>query len=188
MVLVIKGNSPATVPERVRGDQSEAVLPGSYPQQAYAAPGAATIAAAATAAAAAVGNVDMLQAEQQQQQQSQQGEQQAAPLSPYVLVLLTADRRIDARAVAAHLGVSKNRLRLATQEEVTAVSGFEVGNIPPFGECFLSLSAGCSTPLVSRLSWLIIDWKLLKASPCTTFSTATIHQWLQHKHQFTAAR
>jgi len=148
MVLVIKGNSPATVPERVRGDQAEAVLPGSYLQQAYAAPGAATIAAAATAAAAAVGNADMLQAEQQQQQ-SQQGEQQAAPQSPYVLVLLTADRRIDARAVAAHLGVSKNRLRLATQEEVTAVSGFEVGNIPPFGECFLSLSAGCSTPLVS---------------------------------------
>jgi len=67
-------------------------------------------------------------------QQSQQGERQAASLSPCVLVLLTGDRRIDARAAARHLGVSKNRLRLATEEEVAAVTGFEVGSVPPFGE------------------------------------------------------
>eukprot|EP00775_Hariotina_reticulata_P007955 gene7955-8153_t len=128
MVLVIKGNPASTVSEMAMIDQADAALCNYQQQQAYAVTDPVTT---ATASAASDGNVDVLQG-CRQQQHSPLGQGQAAPPSPYVLVLLTGDRRINARAVATHLGVTKNRLRLATEEEVAAVTGFEVGSIPPF--------------------------------------------------------
>jgi prolyl-tRNA editing enzyme YbaK/EbsC (Cys-tRNA(Pro) deacylase) len=41
--------------------------------------------------------------------------------------------RIDYRLVAAHLGVSRKRLKLAGAEAVLARTGYPVGAVPPFG-------------------------------------------------------
>lgn len=46
-----------------------------------------------------------------------------------VLVLASGDRRVDGRALARELGVKK--VRMATPEECTALSGYAVGGVPP---------------------------------------------------------
>lgn len=50
-----------------------------------------------------------------------------------LLVLATGEARIDYRALAGALGISRKRLRLATPEAALMVSGYEVGAMPPFG-------------------------------------------------------
>lgn len=52
-----------------------------------------------------------------------------------VLVLLSGEVRVDEGAVADHLGLPRRRLRLASRQEAVALTGYEVGSIPPFGEC-----------------------------------------------------
>lgn len=49
----------------------------------------------------------------------------------FVLVVLSAARRIDSRALAQHLGVRKTRF--ATAEELLALTGLTPGAVPPFG-------------------------------------------------------
>jgi signal transduction histidine kinase len=50
-----------------------------------------------------------------------------------VLVLVSGDRRADVKQLRAVLGVSKKRLRIAQPAEVLALTGFEVGGVPPVG-------------------------------------------------------
>jgi Ala-tRNA(Pro) deacylase len=51
----------------------------------------------------------------------------------WVVVDLPADRRVDEKKVAAEMGWSKRSIRMATPEEVTEVTGCEIGSVPPFG-------------------------------------------------------
>ena len=53
----------------------------------------------------------------------------AAPL----LVLVSGDHRADIKRLRATLGLSKRRLRIAQPAEVQALTGFEVGGVPPVG-------------------------------------------------------
>lgn len=46
-----------------------------------------------------------------------------------VLVLVSGDRRVDARALARELRVKK--VRMATPEECIALAGYAVGGVPP---------------------------------------------------------
>lgn len=50
-----------------------------------------------------------------------------------LLVLVAGDRRADIKRLRAELGLSKKRLRIARPEEVQALTGFEVGGVPPVG-------------------------------------------------------
>ncbi|GGX72466.1 aminoacyl-tRNA deacylase [Saccharospirillum salsuginis] len=50
-----------------------------------------------------------------------------------VLVITNGTARIDTKLLARHLGVSKNRVKLAKPATVLEITGFEVGGVPPFG-------------------------------------------------------
>jgi prolyl-tRNA editing enzyme YbaK/EbsC (Cys-tRNA(Pro) deacylase) len=50
-----------------------------------------------------------------------------------LLVLVSGDHRADVKRLRAKLGLSKNRLRIAQPAEVLALTGFEVGGVPPLG-------------------------------------------------------
>ncbi len=50
-----------------------------------------------------------------------------------LVIVTNGERRIDFPAVAARYGVSRKRVRLATSEEVLALTGYRVGALPPFG-------------------------------------------------------
>jgi Cys-tRNA(Pro) deacylase len=50
-----------------------------------------------------------------------------------VLVITCGTGHVDQRAIAARYGVGRKRVKLATTEEVLAISGYEVGAMPPFG-------------------------------------------------------
>ena len=49
------------------------------------------------------------------------------------LVLVGGDRRLDDRLVAAHFGVGRKRVKLASAEQVLALTGYPVGGVSPFG-------------------------------------------------------
>lgn len=51
----------------------------------------------------------------------------------WVIVDVPADKKVDIKQVADHLGWSKGKIRLATAEEVLQKTGCEVGAVPPFG-------------------------------------------------------
>ena len=50
-----------------------------------------------------------------------------------VLVITCGTAHVDQRAIAARYGVGRKRVKLASPEEVLAISGYEVGAMPPFG-------------------------------------------------------
>jgi prolyl-tRNA editing enzyme YbaK/EbsC (Cys-tRNA(Pro) deacylase) len=50
-----------------------------------------------------------------------------------VLAIACGMGYVDQRAIAAHYGVGRKRVRLALLEEVLAISGYAVGAMPPFG-------------------------------------------------------
>ncbi len=50
-----------------------------------------------------------------------------------VLVISNGVRQVDQGKLADYLGVSKKRVRLASGEQVEAVTGYPVGTVPPFG-------------------------------------------------------
>ncbi len=50
-----------------------------------------------------------------------------------VLVLVAGDRKVDARKLAAHFGLSKRKIRLADGRTVLNITGFEIGGVPPVG-------------------------------------------------------
>jgi prolyl-tRNA editing enzyme YbaK/EbsC (Cys-tRNA(Pro) deacylase) len=54
-----------------------------------------------------------------------------APLP--VLAIACGTGYVERRAIGAHYGVGRKRVKLASPEEVAAISGFEVGAMPPFG-------------------------------------------------------
>ncbi|MCA9869956.1 MAG: YbaK/EbsC family protein [Anaerolineae bacterium] len=56
----------------------------------------------------------------------------AAPLTA-ALVIANGMTPIDFRKLAAVFEVGRRRIRLATAEEVLAVTGYAVGGVPPFG-------------------------------------------------------
>lgn len=50
-----------------------------------------------------------------------------------LLALVPGDRRLDDRLVAAHLGVGRKQVKLASAEQVLEVTGYPVGGVSPFG-------------------------------------------------------
>jgi len=50
-----------------------------------------------------------------------------------LLVLVAGDQRADVKRMRAVLGLSKRQLRIAQPAEVLALTGFEVGGVPPLG-------------------------------------------------------
>lgn len=52
--------------------------------------------------------------------------------APY-LVIAAGEARVSQKRLRDVLGVSRRKLRMASPEEAFAVSGFEVGAMPPFG-------------------------------------------------------
>ncbi len=53
----------------------------------------------------------------------------AAPM----LVLVSGDRRLDDRLLAARFGVGRKQVKMATSEQVLDLTGYEVGGVSPFG-------------------------------------------------------
>ena len=51
----------------------------------------------------------------------------------WVIVDVPADQKVDQKKVAAQLGWSKGKIRMATAEEVMRKTGCEIGAVPPFG-------------------------------------------------------
>ena len=51
----------------------------------------------------------------------------------WIIVDVAADRKVDSKKVAATLGWSKSKIRMATAEEVVVKTGCEIGAVPPFG-------------------------------------------------------
>ena len=49
------------------------------------------------------------------------------------LIIANGLRFIDHKKLADHLGVSRRRTKLASADEVLAITGFAVGTVPPFG-------------------------------------------------------
>jgi len=49
------------------------------------------------------------------------------------LVIAAGEARVSYRLLREALGVSRRKLRLASAEEALAITGFEVGAMPPFG-------------------------------------------------------
>jgi len=50
-----------------------------------------------------------------------------------VLVIVGGERLVDYRALAAHFGVSRKRVRMASADAVLAILGYPAGGVPPFG-------------------------------------------------------
>jgi len=50
-----------------------------------------------------------------------------------VLVICDGTRRVDHRAIAAHFGVSRKKVELASAEVVLNTLGYPAGGVPPFG-------------------------------------------------------
>ena len=51
----------------------------------------------------------------------------------WAIVNIPADKKVDAKKVAEHLGWSKSKIRMASAEEVVHKTGCEIGAVPPFG-------------------------------------------------------
>ena len=51
----------------------------------------------------------------------------------WVIADIPADKKVDAKRVAEQLGWSKNKIRMATPDEVMQKTGCELGAVPPFG-------------------------------------------------------
>ncbi len=51
---------------------------------------------------------------------------------PY-LVIANGDGRISYRRLADHFGISRKRVRMASPDEVLALTGYPAGGVPPFG-------------------------------------------------------
>jgi prolyl-tRNA editing enzyme YbaK/EbsC (Cys-tRNA(Pro) deacylase) len=60
--------------------------------------------------------------------------------TPLLLVVL-GQQQVCEKRVARHLGVARRRVRLATEAECLASSGFVPGTVPPFGG--YSCNCGC---------------------------------------------
>lgn len=50
-----------------------------------------------------------------------------------VLLLIAGDRRADTSKLAPLLGVPRKRIKMASPAEVLALTGYEVGGVPPLG-------------------------------------------------------
>ena len=50
-----------------------------------------------------------------------------------VLVIANGSQKIDSAKLAAHFGVGKKRVKLASAEKALEITGYIVGSMPPFG-------------------------------------------------------
>ena len=50
-----------------------------------------------------------------------------------LLVIANGTARIDYKKLATYVNLSRRRIKLATAEQVLAITGFVVGSVPPFG-------------------------------------------------------
>ena len=51
---------------------------------------------------------------------------------PY-LVIANGNARVSYRRLAAHFGISRKRVRMASPDEVLRLTGYPAGGVPPFG-------------------------------------------------------
>lgn len=65
-----------------------------------------------------------------------------------VLTIACGTAYVDRHCIAGVFGVGKKRVKLASAQEVLALSGYEVGAMPPFGHC---------QPLRSLLDRRVLD-------------------------------
>lgn len=65
-----------------------------------------------------------------------------------VLAITCGTAYVERRVIAAHFGVGRKQVRLASAEEVLEISGYEVGALPPFGH---------RQPLVTLLDRNVLD-------------------------------
>ncbi|MBN2500303.1 MAG: YbaK/EbsC family protein [Anaerolineales bacterium] len=49
------------------------------------------------------------------------------------LALSTGDQRVEYKALAVHFGISRKKVKLAKADETLAITGYQVGSVPPFG-------------------------------------------------------
>lgn len=54
-------------------------------------------------------------------------------LSEFIVVCVAADRKVDLKKVCENVSWSKNKTRMATEEEVEEITGCKIGAVPPFG-------------------------------------------------------
>jgi prolyl-tRNA editing enzyme YbaK/EbsC (Cys-tRNA(Pro) deacylase) len=71
-----------------------------------------------------------------------------------VLAIACGMAYVERRAIAARYGVGRKRVKLASPEEVLAVSGYEVGAMPPFGH---------RQPLATLLDRRVLDLPVVYA-------------------------
>lgn len=50
-----------------------------------------------------------------------------------ILIIANGTTRIDYKALAKYLGMSRKRIRLADSSQVSHFTGYQVGTVPPFG-------------------------------------------------------
>ncbi len=65
-----------------------------------------------------------------------------------ILVIARGIQRADDRKIAAHFGVGRKQVKLATGEQTLATTGFEAGCVPPFGH---------QTPLPTLIDAQVIE-------------------------------
>ncbi len=60
-----------------------------------------------------------------------------AGAEPYqaVLAIACGTAHVEQRAIAAHFGVGRKRIKLASPDRVRSITGYDVGALPPFGHC-----------------------------------------------------
>jgi|SRR3989344_4130079 len=51
----------------------------------------------------------------------------------FVIVNIPGDKKVDIKKVAEYIGWSRNKIRMANQEEIMKKTGCEIGAVPPFG-------------------------------------------------------
>jgi hypothetical protein len=90
--------------------------------------------------------------------------------APGVAVLLLAGHKVDLRAAAQHLQLPKGSLRLATAEEAEAITGYELGCIPPLGKGVVVCGSlwFCRLTVALMLHGLALSWEMLTAGTAST--------------------
>lgn len=78
-----------------------------------------------------------------------------------LLVVAPLSSKVDERRLAAHLGVSRRRVRLASTADALVHSGYAVGTVPPFGEPLFGVWGAVGKKGESRASWGRRRWVLV---------------------------
>ena len=103
------------------------------------------------------------------------------PDSPQpVLVIVDGSQRVDHKAIAAHFGVSRKRVRLASADEVLAILGYPAGGVPPlaiaprYRRSWMQRCRPDNPPIAPRSTAVVATiarcWKSRWANCCALYS------------------